>query len=462
MSSKWPLIIVANRLPVVRAHRKGASTWKRSPGGLVSALTPIVRKAGGAWVGWTGVTGAAPQPFELDGIMNIPVSISRGEQRTFYDGFCNATLWPLYHGGLREPEYHRAWWRQYAAINKRFAEIAAQAADNGACVWIHDYHLQLVPALLRELRPDLRIGFFLHTPFPPGELFDRLPWRRQLLQGILGSDVVGFQTREGTQNFVRLARRHTTATLKGNKLQMNGHSALVHDYPISTDFQRFAAAAEDASVTRRAEEIKRRVGGGRRIILGVDRLDYTKGIDVRLRALAELFARNGQITRDSVVVQVAVPSRERVSQYRELRSQIEELVGQINGEFSEVGMTPVQYIFREQPFEKLVALYRAADVALVTPLADGMNLVAKEYVATRYDNTGVLVLSEFAGASRELNSALQVNPHDVDGMAETLAVALSLPSSEVSRRMRRMRDVVRRHNVYSWADSFMEAMACRA
>jgi trehalose 6-phosphate synthase len=426
----------------------------------VSALTPIVQKAGGAWAGWTGVTDTTAQPFEHDGITNLPVSISKGDLSDFYDGFCNATLWPLYHGGLREPQYHRSWWRRYAGINQRFAEVTAEAAGDGACVWIHDYHLQLVPALLRKLRPDLRIGFFLHTPFPPGELFDRLPWRRQLLEGLLGSDVVGFQTREDTQNFVRLARRHTAVTLQGKNLEVNGHGALVNAFPISTDFQRFAVAANDEKVARRAEQIQRQIGAGRKIILGVDRLDYTKGIDVRLRALAELFARNDQVARGCVLVQVAVPSRERVSEYRELRSQIEELVGQINGEFSDVGMTPVQYIYREQSFEKLVALYRAADVALVTPLADGMNLVAKEYVATRYDNTGVLVLSEFAGAARELRWALQVNPHDVDGMAETIDLALSLPANEATRRMRRMRDVVRRHNVYSWADSFMAAMAC--
>jgi trehalose 6-phosphate synthase len=458
-SDKWPLVIVANRLPVVRARRKGKETWKRSPGGLVSALTPIVRKAAGAWIGWTGVTGESPRRFEQDGITNLPVSISRGELRGFYDGFCNATLWPLYHGGLREPQYHRSWWRQYAAVNQRFAELTAEAAADGASVWIHDYHLQLVPALLRQLRPDLRSGFFLHTPFPPGELFDRLPWRRQLLEGLLASDVVGFQTREGAQNFVRVARRHTRATLQGKELKANGHSTLVDAYPISTDFKRFAKTAAEESVTRRAREIKRQVGDGRRIILGVDRLDYTKGIDVRLRALAELFGRNDELVRDCVLVQVAVPSRERVSQYRHLRSEIQELVGQINGEYSEVGMTPVQYIYREQPFEKLVALYRAADVALVTPLADGMNLVAKEYVATRYDDTGVLVLSEFAGAARELRSALQVNPHDVDGVAETIDTALSLPADEATRRMRKMRDVVRRNDVYDWAESFMETLA---
>jgi trehalose 6-phosphate synthase len=455
----WPLVIAANRLPVVRVRHKRGPAWKRSPGGLVSALTPIVQREGGAWVGWAGKAGEAPQRFEHDGIANLTVSISRDELHDYYDGFCNATLWPLYHGGIREPQYHRSWWRRYAEINRRFAELVADAASEGARLWIHDYHLQLAPGLVRQLRPDLRIGFFLHTPFPPEELFNRLPWRRQIVEGLLGSDVVGFQTREGARNFMRLARRHADAPRDGKYLQVNERRLLVDAFPISTDFEKYATAAEDEDIARTCEQLRQQLGGGRKIILGVDRLDYTKGIDVRLRALSELFASDERFARECVLVQVAVPSRERVSDYRELRSQIEELVGQINGEYSQVGTTPVQYIYREQPFEKLVALYRIADVALVTPLIDGMNLVAKEYVAARYDDTGVLILSEFAGAARELRSALLVNPYDVDGIAETLDMALSLPDSEIRRRMRRLRRVVRRNDVYRWADSFMQALA---
>jgi trehalose 6-phosphate synthase len=455
---KSPLVIVANRLPVVSVKTEDGIKWQRSPGGLVSALTPIVQRTKGAWVGWSGRTGAAPEPFTEDGIKQIPVSISRSQLGSFYDGFCNGTLWPLYHGAVREPEYHRRWWRPYVAVNKKFAAITAEVAPRGATVWVQDYHLQLVPDLLRQQRPDVRIGLFLHIPFPPEELFSRLPWRRQILEGMLGADVVGFQTQEGAQNFSRLARRYADAKTESGRLQAHDHTVTVGAFPISIDFERYETAARKESVSEQSEGFKEQLGHGRRIILGVDRLDYTKGIDVRLHAFSELLSRNRSAIRECVLVQLAVPSRERVAEYRDLRSRVEELVGQVNGQFGEVGLAPVHYLHRELPFEDLIALYRAADVLLITPLADGMNLVAKEYVATRYDDTGVLVLSEFAGAAHELRGALQVNPHDVDGLADTIATALTLPEKERARRMRRMRDVVKNHNVYDWADSFISVL----
>jgi trehalose 6-phosphate synthase len=458
-SSKWPLLIVANRLPATRVKARGRLRFERSPGGLVSALIPIVQKSGGGWIGWSGTAGRAPAPFKHDGIALLPVSISRGELQGFYHGFCNGTLWPLYHDAVREPEYHRSWWRAYVAVNRRYAELTAASAARNAKVWVHDYHLQLVPALLREMRPDLRIGFFLHIPFPPEELFVRLPWRRQILEGLLGADVIGFQTQDGAQNFVRLARRYAGARIEGGRVWSHDRPVTVGAFPVSIDFERYDEIARSDRVSTRVAEIERRLGRGRTIILGVDRLDYTKGIDLRLRAFRDLLAHRQITLRECVLVQLAVPSRERATEYRELRRRVEELVGQINGDYGEVGLAPVHYVHRSQPFEEVVALYRAAEVMLVTPLADGMNLVAKEYVATRYDNTGALILSEFAGAARELRAALLVNPHDVDGLAETIKLALSLPRKEVMRRMRRMRDVVRRHTVYNWADSFMDALA---
>ncbi|UCC71494.1 MAG: trehalose-6-phosphate synthase [Gemmatimonadota bacterium] len=456
---EWPFIIVANRLPVVRGKGKSEGTWRRSPGGLVSALTPIVQNSGGAWAGWTGTTGPAPDPFVHDKITHLPVPISRTQLSSFYDGFCNGTIWPLYHGAVREPNYHRRWWRPYVTVNRRFAEITAKSAAPDASVWVHDYHLQLVPALLREMRPDLRIGFFLHIPFPPEELFGRLPWRRQILEGLLGADVVGFQTQGDAQNFLRMAKRYTEARIEGGWLHIHGHMVDVGSFPVSTDFEHYNEMASEPQVVKRSLQLHQQVGQGRKIILGVDRLDYTKGIDVRLRAFQELLARRPDAVRECVFVQLAVPSRGRVGEYRELRKHVEELVGQINGEFGEVGLTPVQYLHRELPFDELIALYRSAEVMAVTPLADGMNLVAKEYVATRFDDTGVLILSEFAGAAEELKTALQVNPHDVDGLAETINMALSLPEKEATRRMSRMREVVSGHTVYDWADSFMQALS---
>jgi trehalose 6-phosphate synthase len=245
-----PLVIVANRLPVVRARVKGHQQWKRSPGGLVSALTPIVQRARGAWVGWTGSTGPAPEPFTLDRIRHLPVPLSRAQYQSFYNGFCNETIWPLYHYAVREPEYHRHWWSPYVNVNKRFAEITAKAAAKGGAVWIHDYHLQLVPALLRELRPDLRIGFFLHIPFPPEELFGQLPWRRHILEGLLGADVVGFQTQNGAQNFLRLAQHYADARVEGGVVKIHDREVRVGAFPISTDFERYSKLAGKPAVPR--------------------------------------------------------------------------------------------------------------------------------------------------------------------------------------------------------------------
>jgi trehalose 6-phosphate synthase len=364
----------------------------------------------------------------------------------------------LYHGSVREPEYHRRWWRSYVAVNKRFAAVTADTAPFGAAIWVHDYHLQLVPAMLRERRPDLRLGFFLHIPLPPSELFGRLPWRRHILEGMLGADVIGFQTQEGAQNFTRLARQYAGARPEDGRIRAHDRLVDVLAFPISTDFKRYETAAKQEAVRVQSDRIREQLGRGRQITLGVDRLDYTKGIDIRLRAFRELLARDERAARECVLVQVASPSRERVGEYKQLRKRVEELVGQINGDFGEVGLAPVHYLHREVPFEDLIPLYRAADVMLVTPLADGMNLVAKEYVATRYDNTGVLILSEFTGAARELRTALQVNPHDVDGLAEMMHLALSLPEHEAERRMRRMREVVSGHTVYDWADSFTSVL----
>ncbi len=456
--AKKPLIIVANRLPVHRIKASGGKRWERSPGGLVSALTPFVQQSKGAWVGWAGSAGKAPRPFVHDGITNLPVALSGEELVGYYHGFCNGTIWPLYHDAVVQPEYHRHWWPPYVAANKRFAEITASHAAKDGLVWVHDYQLQLVPAMLRELRPDLRIGFFLHIPFPPEELFAQLPWRRQILEGLLGADVIGFQTRAGAQNFARLSRRFTNAQVRKGRFEFEGRPVQIQAFPISIDFDKYESAAKDASVIERSKELRQRLGKGRKIILGVDRLDYTKGIDVRLRAYWELLNTRRTI-QDCVLVQIAVPSRERLDEYKELRSRVEELVGQVDGQFGEVGVAAVSYLRREVPFDELIAIYLAADVLAVTPLRDGMNLVAKEYVATRVDDTGVLILSEFAGAAKELRTALQVNPHDVDGLTETLDLALSLPRREVTRRMRRMREVVRENTVFDWATAFMKALS---
>jgi trehalose-6-phosphate synthase len=338
-----------------------------------------------------------------------------------------------------------------------FADAAAKAAAVEGFVWVHDYHLHLVPMMLREQRPDLRIGFFLHIPFPGRGLFAQLPWRTQIIQGTLGADVVGLQTRFGAKNFVELARRYADAVTIPHGVRLDDREIVIDAFPISIDAAKFEAVARTPEVIERAAEFRDRLDN-RKVILGVDRMDYTKGIDIRLRAFQELLRHRNVGIDEVVFVQSAVPTRERVEDYAELRSVVEELVGQINGEFGEVGRVAVQYLHRNLPIEELVSMYLAADILVVTPLRDGMNLVAKEYVASRCDERGVLVLSEFTGAAHELKKALQINPHDLDGMVSTLDRAIHMEPKEMERRMRALRRTVFRHDVYAWAESFMNKL----
>ncbi|HEX9633284.1 MAG TPA: trehalose-6-phosphate synthase [Gemmatimonadales bacterium] len=456
--SREPLVIAANTLPIRRKRELGRARWVAAPGGLASALTPIVREAGGAWIGWTGSAGQTLAPFRHGGISMVPVSLSRQDIVEYYEGFCNGTLWPLFHGAIREPEYHRPWWRAYATVNERFADAVARSASPGGTVWVQDYHLLLLPALLRRRRPDLRVGFFLHVPFPTEDLFVRLPWRQQVLEGMLGADVVGVQTPGAARNLLRLARRFAGADVRGNVVSLAGHQVVVGAFPISVDVARIEAVAALPRVRRRVDELRRTLGRGRKVLLGVDRLDYTKGIDLRLKAYAEVLTRRPELATRTVLVQVAVPSRGRVAEYQRLQERVDAMVGRLNGEHGDVGVEPVSYVRRNLDLEDLVAMYALADVMVVTPLADGMNLVAKEYVASRTDGRGTLILSEFAGAAAELRGALLVNPHDVNGMADAVERALAMSPAEQRRRMRQLRGAVQANTVQDWAAGFLGAL----
>ena len=439
------IVIAANRLPVARVRDE----WQTSPGGLVSALAPIVRDRGGSWVGWTGMADFAPEPFTHDGIEQRAVPLSEADLDGYYYGFCNGTLWPLYHDALRVPQYHRHWWLPYREVNERFAEETARALQPDDVAWIQDYQLQLVPGMLRELRDDVTIGFYLHIPFPPLELFARLPWRTEVLEGLLGADVISFQTRLGRHNFARAAKRFIGAEGGTRQLRVGDRTVRLKTAPISIDTPRFIEAANSPRVHELAARLRHELGEDRTIVLGVDRLDYTKGIDVRLRAFETLL--ESHLADDLVFVQIAVPSREEVEDYSSMRSEIEQIVGRINGDHARPGHVPVHYLYRSVPFEDLVAYYSIADVMTVTPLRDGMNLVAKEYVASRVGGDGVLMLSEFAGAAQELQSAVLVNPHDVDGVAASLEQAVAMPEAEQRERMGRMRRNVQRHDIFDWA-----------
>jgi trehalose 6-phosphate synthase len=458
-----PVVVVANRLPVDQVTEPdGSVRYQRSPGGLVTALEPFVAGRGGAWVGWSGAAGEAPDPFDSGGMHLVPVPLSEDEVDRYYEGFSNASLWPLYHDVVEKPEYHRAWWDAYVQVNKRFAERAAEVAGEGAIVWVHDYQLQLVPAMLRQRRPDLTIGFFLHIPFPPYELFTQLPWRSAIIEGLLGADLIGFQQPTAATNFVTLARRLHDLPTKSNTISYEGRTVTAKAFPISIDVRAFDELASSPEVLARAEEIRKELGEPDKIVLGVDRLDYTKGIGVRLEAFQELLEDGAIESPSTVLVQVATPSRERVEHYVTMRETIEQQVGHINGLYGSIAGSAVRYFNQSMPREELAALYRAADVMLVTPYRDGMNLVAKEYVAARGDNRGVLVLSEFAGAAAELKQALLVNPHDIAGVKNQLLRALRMDAAEGAKRMRAMRRHVAKHDLDHWATSFFDSLQAQA
>ncbi len=466
-------VVVANRLPVdLERLPDGTTAWRRSPGGLVTALEPLLRRQRGAWVGWPGVVddevGLDDEPIVQDELELHPVRLSADDVAQYYEGFSNATLWPLYHDVIVKPIYHREWWERYVDVNRRFAEATSRAAARGATVWVQDYQLQLVPNMLRELRPDLTIGFFLHIPFPPVELFMQLPWRTEIIEGLLGADLVGFHLAGGAQNFLFLSRRLIGVnTSRGSvgvrarfgQVELGSRTVRVGAFPISIDSTSLDQAARHRDVRRRAREIRAELGNPRKVLLGVDRLDYTKGIDVRLKAFSELLAEGRAKRDDTVLVQLATPSRERVESYQILRNDIERQVGHINGEYAEVGHPVVHYLHRPVPRQELIAFFVAADVMLVTPMRDGMNLVAKEYVACRSDLGGALVLSEFTGAAAELRQAYLVNPHDLEGVKDAIEAALNQPVEEGRRRMRSLRRQVLAHDVDRWARSFLDALA---
>ncbi len=458
-----PVVVVANRLPVDQVtDADGTTRWQRSPGGLVTALEPFVAGRGGAWVGWSGSAGEAPEPFESGGMSLIPVELSEEEVDRYYEGMSNASLWPLYHDVVEKPEYHRTWWDTYVQVNKRFADRAAEVAADDAIVWVHDYQLQLVPAMLRQRRPDLTIGFFLHIPFPPYELFTQLPWRSAIVEGLLGADLVGFQLPSAATNFVQLARRLHELPTRGPTIEYDGRTVTARAFPISIDVAAFDQLASSPEVLARAKEIRAEIGDPEKMILGVDRLDYTKGISVRLNAFQELLEDGVVEAPGTVLVQVATPSRERVEHYVHMRETIEQQVGHINGVYGSIGSPAVHYFNQSMPREELAALYRAADVMLVTPYRDGMNLVAKEYVAARSDHGGALVLSEFAGAAAELRQAFLVNPHDIAGVKNQLLRALRVEPAEGARRMRAMRRYLVKHDLEHWASSFFDALRAQA
>lgn len=457
------LLIVANRLPVTVSATATDIEVQRSTGGLATGLMRPHEQSDGLWIGWSGAPGDLDPPRqarldqELAAMRLVAVPLSSDLVTRFYEGFSNGVLWPLFHYLLDQIPLQVSDWDGYAEANEAFADVVAAHYRPGDMIWVHDYQLFLLPGLLRERLPGARIGFFLHIPFPSEELFRTLPARDLLLQGVLGADLVGFHTPAYLRHFATSLIDILGSSVEIDRVQLPGREVRLGVFPMGVDAQSFAELAADPAVVGETQAI--RGDGSVRILVGVDRLDYTKGIPGRLLAYERMLHTHPELREKVRLVQVAVPSRTNVGAYQDFRQLVDGLVGRINGAFGTPRWVPVHYIFRGLSEADLVALYRAADVMLVTPLRDGMNLVAKEFVASRIDGDGVLVLSEFAGAAWELPEALQVNPYDVDGSAELYYRALEMPVEERRARLAPLRTRVHTFDVHRWVASFLEQLA---
>jgi trehalose 6-phosphate synthase len=467
------LVVVSNRLPIVVTREQDRWHVEPGSGGLVTALAPVLRNRGGIWIGWPGTSktqglAEAVEKATRDvGYSLVPVIFEKADIKGHYRGFSNEIIWPLFHDLQSECNFDPAYWESYRRVNQKFARAIAANTTPGDFVWVHDYHLMLVAEELRSTGRGGRLGFFLHIPFPSPDLFAKLPWRREVLKALLRYDVIGFQTMRDRRNFVECARtlvKDIDSCGRGQVCELNaaGETIRVGAFPISIDYGAFAETARSHEVAECAWHIHEKLPG-RQIILGVDRMDYTKGITNRLEAFRYALKRYPELRNKVTLVQVVVPSRRGIPEYEALKTRIERLVGEINGQLTQSGWVPIHYIYRSLDQYELLAYYRTAEIALVTPLKDGMNLVAKEYCASSLEENGVLILSEFAGAAYELRrGALMVNPYDVVGVAETIYQAWKMTPAERHARMHRLRQSIKRHDIFWWVDSFLKASIAKS
>jgi trehalose 6-phosphate synthase len=444
---------------------------EQGSGGLVTAMTPVLRKMGGVWVGWDGDPkgGASAEGIKEFGKQIgyglRPISLSRKLVTDYYWGFSNETLWPLFHDLLDRAHFSRKYWQAYCEANQKFGVAASKVAGRDGVIWIHDYHLMLAGKYLRQERTRSLLAFFLHIPFPAPDLFLRLPWRDEFIDALLLYDVIGFQTDRDRRNFLQSIRAvYPESRIRAKQglsiVERRGERVVVGVFPISIDSEVFRQISLSEDVVRMAENLRTQLGD-RKLVLGVDRLDYTKGITCRLRAFDLALQRYPEMRSQVTLIQVVVPSRTHVPEYAEMKREIDEMVGRINGKYTVAGRTPIHYIYRSLPRPELVSLYRASDVALLTPLKDGMNLIAKEYCAScTNEESGAIILSEFAGAAAQMRKyALVVNPYHVEHVAEEIHRACFLEKGEKSERMRRLQRSVRKNDIYRWSEQFLSAVA---
>ncbi|HWF39913.1 MAG TPA: bifunctional alpha,alpha-trehalose-phosphate synthase (UDP-forming)/trehalose-phosphatase, partial [Candidatus Acidoferrales bacterium] len=459
------LIVVSNRLPLTLRKTEAGWATDRSSGGLATAMNPLLRKHGGDWIGWSGSSVESDDQERRSILDNwketehcFAVDLPAEIATRFYEGFANQTLWPVFHNFLSQLKFDADDWKAYVEANRFFCKAVLDRYQPGDLIWVHDYHLMLLPQMLRAELPDAAIGFFLHIPFPSGEIFPILPRREELLHGLLGADLLGFQTHGHLQQFRSALLRVLGVESKINEVAIGGHTVHLEALPIGIAPDEYTSllANDEATARYYADWVKRYKG--RKVLLAVDRLDYTKGVPERMRAFARLLKTSPELKDKVVLIQIAVPSRERIETYQDLRTEVNQLVGEINGKLGTPDWTPVIYINRAIEREELVALYKLADICWVGPLRDGLNLVAKEYVACKSAGDGVLLLSEFAGAAAEMGEALMINPFDEERTAATVARALALDEQERQQRMRNLHGRVLRNNVFSWGDRFLTSL----
>ena len=457
------LLIVSNRLPVTVQRRKRKLYFEPSVGGLATGLGSFYKSYQSIWVGWPGISREKIKGEEKDIKAALlpescyPVFLSERDIEDYYHGFCNRTIWPLFHYFPLYAVYSKDLWQAYERVNQAFANAVVEVAEDGDVIWIHDYHLMLLPKLIRERLPKATIGFFLHIPFPSFEIFRLLPWREQILGGLLGVDLIGFHTYDYAQHFLDSVHRLFGYEAVMGQVTTTERIIKADVFPMGVNYERFSCTARSQKIRTQISKFRKKLGDCK-IILSVDRLDYTKGIPQRLKAFNLFLERNPQYKEKLILILVVVPSRTRVGQYALLKKQIDELVGATNGRYGTIGWTPIWYLYRPLPVHPLIALYSMADVALVTPLRDGMNLIAKEYIASKAEGKGVLVLSETAGAAKELGEAIIINVNNEEEIAQALEQALAMPEEEQIQRTRIMQKRLARYNVMRWADEFMDRL----
>ena len=463
-------IIVSNRLPLQVSINGNSFEINPSVGGLATGMKSVHADGDGIWVGWSGIPEDHLSPSlsekinrEIKKAKCLAVGLNNEDIEDYYEGFSNKALWPLFHYFMEYTNFEQQEWEAYKRVNQKFADVVLDTIEDGDTVWIHDYQLLLLPQMIKNKKPNTTIGFFLHIPFPSYEIFRTFPWRKEILKGMLGADLLGFHTYDYERHFLSSIKRILRLDVNFNLINYKDRRIKVDSFPMGIDYDKFySAATEQSGKPKEKSELYQRLqthnNENNKLILSIDRMDYTKGIPNRIKAFEYFLDKYPQYKENVRLIMLAVPSRSNVPQYKKLKRETDELVGRVNGKFSTVSWTPIWYFYRALPFSDLIDLYISSKVALITPIRDGMNLVAKEYVATRINKDGVLILSEMAGASKEMNGALLINPNSFEDFANNLDRALSMPIEEQQKRMTSLQKRVKRYNVEKWATEFLKSL----